>query len=175
MNRCGLAVLALLAGSAHLPQPTPSAARVLLQRVLEDQVAGARGPVYLLPDLRWNYDTRRNTFEQWNASLGIPGWLRPRPDTLLRRFWDANQHRVDIKDTDLQLGPNVRLLRPGERAADTASELALSQVAINSAGDSALVAVRFLCGVLCGSDELLLYVRKAGMWRRERILYDMNY
>ncbi len=189
MNRLSFSLVAFLTGCAHLQQsplgdeqgvgqlyqPPPRAEQEVLQQVLDDQTSQVRGDFYLLSELRWSLDTRGNTFENWSATLWPAGWRRTVPDSLLRRFWDANLRPKAVRDVHLSLGPRLRLLRPGRKPGDAASVLTLSRAAFSSAGDSVLVAARFICPGLCGSDEILLYVRKRGAWSREMFVHVVQY
>jgi len=136
---------------------------------------GRPDSVFLSSELRLG-QRERQTFEQWSQHLWCTGWRRPVSERLLRRFWDANQHPRRVASLRLPLAPQFRLMSsPDAALPPDASTMTVSAVGFTEGHDSALVAVQFRCPGLCGSDEVILYVRQDGAWRRARTVATVHY
>lgn len=149
------------------------AERVILSDVLSAPI-GRPDSVFLTSELRLG-QRERQTFEQWSQQLWPAGWRHPVSEKLLRRFWDANQHPRLMASLRLPLAPQFRLMSSHAVLPPDASTVTVSAVGFSEGHDSALVAVQFRCPRLCGSDEVILYVRQDGAWRRARTVASVDY
>jgi hypothetical protein len=168
MNRRSILILSLAFGSTLAPSQEPDSERAVVQAVLLEEDGSVSDTVLVSRELH-RVTGRTQTFAGWSASLWPAGWRRPLGEPFLRRFWDANEHPRELAEMAIHLGPRLRLMDKS-RAPATASVFTLSRVGLNAAEDSALIEIQFTCPGLCGSEDLVLYVRRVGVWRRQAVV-----
>jgi hypothetical protein len=168
MNRRSILILSLAFGSTLAPSQEPDSERAVVQAVLLEEDGSVSDTVLVSRELH-RVTGRTQTFVGWSANLWPAGWHRPLGEPFLRRFGDANERSRELAEMAIHLGPRLRLMDKS-RAPATASVLTLSRVGLNTAGDSALIEIQFTCPGLCGSEDLVLYVRRVGVWRRQAVV-----
>jgi len=112
----------------------------------------------------------------WTAATDGFGLQRTRYPTLVASYWRANRHDRLLDEALRVPGWRVQLVdTPTEPAQHVGTTYYVSRVGFAPTGDSALVAVDAICGLLCGRGVFVLYVRNQDSWDVASTLQSVQY
>lgn len=171
----------VLVGCSRSPstgQPEPMDAEILVATVALSEFVGEPDSVGVL-ELYRSLEARTAQFSDsaaWTAAMDTFGLRSTRYPTLIGSYWRANRRPRALHRPLRVPGWRVRLVdAQSEHSPDVRTIHYVSRVGITPTGDSALVAVDALCGLLCGHGVLVLYIRKQSGWHFASTLQMLRY
>jgi hypothetical protein len=172
---------AVLAGCSYSPSADPPGTTDVELQVAALALSEFAGKPDSIGVLRLHSRLQARTAEfpdsaAWTAAIDGFGLERTRYPTLVASYWRANRHARLLDEALRVPGWRVQLVdTPTEQTPDVGTTYYVSRVGFAPTGDSALVAVDALCGLLCGRGVFVLYVRNQDSWDLASTLQSLQY